>query len=356
MDNQWSGGQYSLLRVVLGLLVVWHFLQVGSVGDPQPLAMEMLGSEYASVGRALGFVCALFFLLGKGDRIAAWILFFLVPLQMRDGLLTAFIHPYALAMGVHVFIAHSPYGSLAALGRPDPGENWRLPPHLYAMFWVVQVAMHVGALAGAIRGDVPALILAIAGGGVLACTLIFKQALRPIAWVLLAALLPVYHLQGSLSEVAPLLFLHLACFDPAWLPAHQGVKEHLFYDGNCGLCHRACRFVLAEDRDGERFVMAPLQGDLFASKVDSATQDALPDSLILRTEDGLLLTRSSAVLTIGMRLGGLWRPLAFLAVLIPRPLRDGVYSGIAAIRHRIFPKPDEACPVVPVHLRTRFDW
>jgi len=40
--------------------------------------------------------------------------------------------------------------------------------------------------------------------------------------------------------------------------------------------------------------------------------------------------------------------------VVPRFLRDGVYDGIARVRHKLFAKPSEACPLMPEELRRRF--
>ena len=71
--------------------------------------------------------------------------------------------------------------------------------------------------------------------------------------------------------------------------------ELLFYDGGCGLCHRAVRFVLWADPEGRAFRFAPLGGDTFQALVSAGERERLPDSLVVRTtEDGRLLTRSTA--------------------------------------------------------------
>ena len=131
--------------------------------------------------------------------------------------------------------------------------------------------------------------------------------------------------------------------------------ETLFYDGGCGLCHRAVRFLLWADRDGRHFRFAPLGGRTFQSLVPEDERKRLPDSLVLRTESGELLTRSPGVLHALGRLGGPWKALAVLGRLVPRPLADAVYDFIAHVRHRLFARPPEACPLVPAHQRARFD-
>lgn len=134
-----------------------------------------------------------------------------------------------------------------------------------------------------------------------------------------------------------------------------GKPELVFYDGDCGLCHHAVIFLLARDRDGSRFRFAPLHGAAFDRHVPAEQQVGLPDSIVLLTQDGSVLVRSDAALHAGARLGGIWRPLATIARFAPRFLRDAVYDFIARIRHRLFRRPKQACPLIPPELRDRFD-
>src|SRR5262245_6399251 len=135
----------------------------------------------------------------------------------------------------------------------------------------------------------------------------------------------------------------------------MSASEHLFYDGECGLCHRWVRFTLRRERGRGLFRYAPLQGPTFARLVPEERRGALPDSVVLRTAEGVLLVRSAAALHVLERLGGGWRALARLARLVPRPLRDFAYDRLAAVRRRLFARPEGACPLVPPELAGRFD-
>lgn len=130
--------------------------------------------------------------------------------------------------------------------------------------------------------------------------------------------------------------------------------EVLFYDGGCGLCHRAVRFVLRADREGRAFRFAPLGGRTFDERVPPAVRAGLPDSIVVRTAEGALLTRSAAAIHVLRRLGGGWRWAAGLLAAVPRGVRDAGYDFVARIRFRLFARPDDACPVVPPALRGRF--
>lgn len=124
----------------------------------------------------------------------------------------------------------------------------------------------------------------------------------------------------------------------------------LFCDGHCGLCHSAVKFVLKHDRR-ILFRFAPLQGELASRRLPTR----LPDTMVVETENGDLLMRSSAWICILDRLGGPWKLAARALGLIPRPIRDLAYRILAACRRRIFGMPDVTCPILPMELRKRFD-
>lgn len=131
------------------------------------------------------------------------------------------------------------------------------------------------------------------------------------------------------------------------------MPEVLFYDGRCGLCHRFVRFVATRDH-AARFIFSPLGGEHFLASVPEPQRAKLPDSLVLRTADGNLHLRSSAVLAALHGLGGVWRALATAARIFPAPVRDAVYDFVAGIRYRTFGRTRDACPLLPAELRRRF--
>src|SRR5262245_36997987 len=135
----------------------------------------------------------------------------------------------------------------------------------------------------------------------------------------------------------------------------MGASERIYFDGDCGLCHRWVLFTLARERGRELFRFAPLQGPTFASEVGENERQGLPDSIVVRTSAGELLVRSAAALHVLERIGGVWRALAAVSRLVPPPLRDWGYDRVAAVRKRLFAKPAAACPLVPPTLARRFD-
>jgi predicted DCC family thiol-disulfide oxidoreductase YuxK len=139
------------------------------------------------------------------------------------------------------------------------------------------------------------------------------------------------------------------------MPPDIAQAEMLFYDGHCALCHGAVKFVVKHDRSGAAFRFAPLQGATFQSRTSPEQRTGLPDSVVLLTRSGVLLTRSSAFVHILRRLGGGWKILGDVLSFVPRPVRDAVYDFVARVRYRVFGTKDELCPILPPELRGRFD-
>jgi predicted DCC family thiol-disulfide oxidoreductase YuxK len=129
--------------------------------------------------------------------------------------------------------------------------------------------------------------------------------------------------------------------------------ELVLYDGGCGLCHGAVRWLLRRDRDGSRFRFAPLDGETARQRLPAERRASLPDSLVVLTRDGRLLVRWRAVRHAAGRLGGGWRLLAGLAAVVPARLGDWLYDRVARLRHRLAPRPTGSCPILPAAQRAR---
>ncbi len=127
----------------------------------------------------------------------------------------------------------------------------------------------------------------------------------------------------------------------------------VFYDGACGMCHRLVKFTLARDRAGV-FQFAPLRSETFLARLAESERVGLPDSVVVKTADGRVLVRSAATRHILGRLGWFWRVVGAVMGVVPRMLGDWCYDRVAAVRHRLFRKPENACPLVPADLRERF--
>ncbi len=411
MSNGWTGGQYSLVRFVFGSYLFVHFVHLA------PWAAELFSNQgVLSEGRAspllhlfpnilalwdgpvfvtiLVIIAAglsVLFAAGYRDRLAAVLLWYVwaclhgrMPLISNPGL------PYVgWLLLAHAFLPAAPYGSWAARGRVDPGGGWRMPAGIFLVAWILmalgysysgytklispswldgtavaRVLENPLARPGFIRDAVLALpdeMLRFATWAGLLAELSFAplalfRRLRPWLWgMMLLMHLGLILLIDFTDLSLGMIMLHLFTFDPAWIrPKPAEAMDTVFYDGQCGLCHRAVRFILAEDRSATTFRFAPLESDALRSAIPEPARAQLPDSLVIQTADGAILIRSAGVRHIMRRLGGLWRVFAFLVGVIPRRGLDRIYDGVASIRGRLFKRPAETCPVVPKHLRERF--
>lgn len=113
----------------------------------------------------------------------------------------------------------------------------------------------------------------------------------------------------------------------------------LLYDGNCALCDGAVRSVMASDQAG-RVRCESLQGEHGRGVVARHPWLRGVDSLVLVEfgADGTetVRVRSAAVIALGAALGGRWGIAARLLSPVPARLRDAVYRGVAAVRHRVW--------------------
>lgn len=130
--------------------------------------------------------------------------------------------------------------------------------------------------------------------------------------------------------------------------------EVIFYDGHCGMCHGAVRFVMARDPEGKTFCFSPLQGEYIRTVFSDAERAVLPDSLVVKSWEGAVLTRSSAVAYILCRLGGFWRFVGGTLALVPAPVRDWGYDRLAQVRRKFSAPPQGLCPLMPPAIRKRF--
>jgi predicted DCC family thiol-disulfide oxidoreductase YuxK len=125
-------------------------------------------------------------------------------------------------------------------------------------------------------------------------------------------------------------------------------REIIYYDGHCGLCHGFVSFVLRHDPAG-RFHFCPLD------KLTTEQRSGLPDSVVVRAQNGRWLVKSEAALHVIASLPAPWRILARVARILPSALLDLGYDCLAKVRYRVFGRKTEACPLIPAEMRSRFD-
>ncbi len=366
--NGWSGGQYSLWRVLLGLMLLTFSIQqlVQSADD---IRIAILAST------SLGL--SILVLVGCFDGPAAALLATLTAgLILAGGDLSASLWPLVANLILHAIAPPAPFGSWMARGRIDPGGGWQLPAWLHSGSWLLLLTATLSTALESRTASTPSwasdvnVSLAIRTIAGIATLLAFSPRTRLLAWLMIGlcwAGIAVGAGGPSIWNLPSVLLLWLLASDPGWIPpgrhrnrpaestADTTGRTWLFYDGNCGLCHRCVRLVLSEDHREDPIRLAPLGGQAFVETIQPGARGSLPDSIVVVTPDGQVLCRSAAVLEFARLLGGSWRLAAIAARLVPRPAADLAYQVIAAIRHRLFDRPSQSCPLLSPELRDRFD-
>lgn len=125
----------------------------------------------------------------------------------------------------------------------------------------------------------------------------------------------------------------------------------ILFDGVCGLCNHWVDFVIKFDRE-RVFRFAALQSDAGAQALHAIHMPADFRHSIVLVDGPRVYYQSSAILRI-LRSLGLPFSLAYVSVLVPRPLRDWTYKFVADHRLRWFGERD-ACRLPTPDERERF--
>lgn len=128
-------------------------------------------------------------------------------------------------------------------------------------------------------------------------------------------------------------------------------KSVVLIDGVCHLCQGLIRFIIPRDPDA-KFLFAPLQSEISETLLSPSGITPGQLNTVVLIENGEYYTQSAAVLRIARRLRFPW-PIAYIFILVPRPLRDGLYRLVARNRYRWFGR-DEQCLLPTPEIRKRF--
>jgi predicted DCC family thiol-disulfide oxidoreductase YuxK len=133
-------------------------------------------------------------------------------------------------------------------------------------------------------------------------------------------------------------------------PGEQVDHGVVLFDGTCGFCEGAVRFIARRDAAGY-FRFAPSQWPQAVQLLEARglTRESAR-SLVLIEGDQVYL-RSTASLRIAARLGWPWRAAAVF-LFVPVPIRDAAYRVVAFFRHRLAGR-SNACELPPPELRQR---
>ena len=122
------------------------------------------------------------------------------------------------------------------------------------------------------------------------------------------------------------------------------VENVIYYDGKCGLCHLAVRFILRVDSKSN-FYFSPL------SNLDINLKNI--DSIILK-KDNKVFYEGMAIIMIFQNIDNNWNYLAKVLKLIPINVLDTAYRWVSRNRAKVSVKKVSSCPIVPNSYQKRF--
>ena len=114
----------------------------------------------------------------------------------------------------------------------------------------------------------------------------------------------------------------------------------IVFDGVCNMCNASAQFILDHDRKKAMRLAASQSDAGTALLARFHIETSGPDTMYF-FDGERLHERSTAALLIARRLGFPWS-LAYVFIVVPRFLRDGIYRFIAKNRYRWFGK-RESC-------------
>ena len=125
----------------------------------------------------------------------------------------------------------------------------------------------------------------------------------------------------------------------------------ILFDGVCNLCNGFVDFVIRRDPN-KHFRFGTLQSEIGQATLKKLGLAATDFDTVLLVEGDTVWTRSNAALRVLRQLSGAW-PLTYAFILVPRVVRDAVYTLIGNNRYRIFGK-SSSCRVPTADEIDRF--
>ena len=122
------------------------------------------------------------------------------------------------------------------------------------------------------------------------------------------------------------------------------VENIIYYDGECGLCHMAVKFILRVDSKN-KFYFSPL------SNFDNNLKNI--DSIILKSGNKVFY-ESQAIIMVFENIDNNWNYLAKVLKIFPINILNIAYRWVSRNRTKISVKEVSSCPIVPSYYKKRF--
>ncbi|MEI3600821.1 MULTISPECIES: thiol-disulfide oxidoreductase DCC family protein [unclassified Oceanobacillus] len=124
----------------------------------------------------------------------------------------------------------------------------------------------------------------------------------------------------------------------------------MLFDGVCNFCNKSIQYIIKRE-SYDYFKFASLQGEVGQTLLKKHQLPWDVDSFVLIKDDRVFL-KSDATLRICRHLKCPWKLLTIL-LIIPKPIRNAVYSIIAKNRYKFLGKRD-SCAIPSREIRSRF--
>jgi predicted DCC family thiol-disulfide oxidoreductase YuxK len=118
----------------------------------------------------------------------------------------------------------------------------------------------------------------------------------------------------------------------------------ILFDGYCNLCSGAVQFIIKRDKK-KKFHFASLQSDFGKNLLIEHNLPTTDFNSLVLFEKGKVYTQSTGALRIARSLSSLW-PICYVAIVIPKFMRDAIYNWIANNRYKWFGR-KEVCYYLP---------
>lgn len=125
----------------------------------------------------------------------------------------------------------------------------------------------------------------------------------------------------------------------------------IVFDAQCLLCSRSVHFLLQHDHAGA-FQFASIQGKTGGALLANAGLPLDGLQTMLLCDGGRVWEQTAALLRVLHELGWPWR-VAWMAWLVPAPLRDALYRVVARNRYSLFGR-TATCLIPPKDFAVRF--
>lgn len=122
------------------------------------------------------------------------------------------------------------------------------------------------------------------------------------------------------------------------VPSFSATEVICVMDARCSLCARGATWIARNDK-AQEFTIIPMQSEVGSALLEHYGMSLSDPTSWLYLENGRAYASIDAFIRVGQRLGGVRRGLIVLRVM-PKPLQDFLYRGVAQNRYKIFGSTD----------------